>query len=80
MVAVFVGGSLGCKLKKIALLFEGVACYERHPWDVRVKVGSERKFATSDKDAKTRQNPVSTRSFVNDSDDFRGDPQILVFR
>ena len=36
-------------------LFEGVACYERHPWDVRGKVGSERKFATSDKSAETRQ-------------------------
>ena len=30
-------------------------CYSRHPWDVRVKVGSERKFASSDKFAKSRQ-------------------------
>ena len=30
------------------MLFEGVACYERHPWDVRGKVGSERKSASSD--------------------------------
>ena len=34
--------------------FEGVACYERHPWDVRGKVGSERKFASSDKFAKVQ--------------------------
>ena len=28
---------------------------ERHPWDVRGKVGSERKFATSDKRASSRR-------------------------
>ena len=42
------------------ILFEGVClCYSRHPWDVRVKVGSERKFASSDKFAKVRQISVS---------------------
>ena len=40
-----------CKHK---ISFEGVACYERHPWDVRGKVGSERKFGTSDRRAKFR--------------------------
>ena len=36
-------------------LREFACANERHPWDVRVKVGSERKFASSDKLAKIRQ-------------------------
>ena len=43
-------------------LREFACANELHPWDVRVKVGSERKFATSDKDAKARQISVSSRS------------------
>ena len=30
------------------IYFEGVACTYRHPWDVRVKVRSERKLASSE--------------------------------
>ena len=51
---------------------------ERHPWDVRGKVGSERKFASSDKRAKSRQISVSSRSWFLFGDSARGDPQILA--
>ena len=44
------------------MLFEGVACTYRHPWDVRVKVRSERKFVMSDTLAKFRQLSVSSES------------------
>ena len=39
-------------LKNVAdyYLREFACANERHPWDVRVKVGSERKFASSDTD------------------------------
>ena len=43
---------------------EFALCYSRHPWDVRVKGGSERKFVTSDKFAKIRIISVSVRSGV----------------
>ena len=36
----------------------------RHPGDVRVKVGSERKFVTSDKFAKTRQLSCLTGTYA----------------
>ena len=36
-------------------LREFACANSRHPWDVRVNVGSERKFASSDKFAKSRQ-------------------------
>ena len=49
------GGPNSLKLAIVLELFEGVACYERHPWDVRVKVGSERKFASSDNFTNFRQ-------------------------
>ena len=35
-------------------LREFASANERHPWDVRGKVGSERKFATSERFAKIR--------------------------
>ena len=49
---------------------------ERHPWDVRGKVGSERKFATSERHAKIRQTSVISRSVVIKWDFARGGPQI----
>ena len=36
--------------------------YDRNPGDARVKVGSEREFASSDNSAQTRQIPVSMES------------------
>ena len=36
----------------------------RHPWDARVKVGSERKFASSDTAATGRNRPPWTKSVV----------------
>ena len=52
------------KISKNFILREFACATERHPWDVRVKVGSERKFATSEKRANFRPNPVSTKSYV----------------
>ena len=43
-------------------LREFACANERHPWDVRVKVGSERKFASSEKFAKVWQSSVSSKS------------------
>ena len=59
--------------------FEGVACYERHPWDVRGKVGSERKSRTSDKLAKIRQLSVGWRSVVIKWDSARGGPPNPIY-
>ena len=62
----------------LLLLFEGVACYERHPWDARGKVGLERKFATSDTLAKSRQGSVGSRSWFLFKEFRPRGPQILV--
>ena len=53
-------------------LREFACANERHPWDVRVKVGSERKFASSD-------NRVISRSVVLFADSARGDPPDPLF-
>ena len=46
------------------VLFEGVACYERHPGDASAReVGSERKFVTSDKVGKIRCRRDPSSSF-----------------
>ena len=52
--------------------------YYRNPGDARMKVGSEREFATSDNSAKTRQIRVSPRSLVFIVYSVRGDPPKLA--
>ena len=52
---------------------------ERHPWDVRVKVGSERKFVTSDTVAKVRIISVVARSVVVLEDSTRGGPPNPIY-
>ena len=59
-------------------LREFACANERHPGDVRVKVGSERKFASSDTRAKTRQKSVSSRSVVTIDYLARGGPPKLA--
>ena len=53
--------------------------YDRNPGDARVKVGSERKFVTSDTVARPRQTSVSSRSVVFFGDSARRDPQNLAY-
>ena len=59
-------------------LREFACANERHPWDVRGKVGSEWEFGTSEKVAKSRQKSVMSRSLFLFVYSARGTPPNLV--
>ena len=59
-------------------LSEFACASERHPWDGRGKVGSERQFVTWDTAANFRQISVSSRSWFLFEEELRGPPPKLA--